>query len=125
MSKRANRESITQAAGQVFEGLQAWCEAHPGYTLMELEEQAMRLRQRLMGEMMSKLVAEREAVQPAEGVKCPKCGEPMQDKGRRRRTVRGPEGPVELERAYYYCPACKAGLFPPGSGTEADEASLD
>ncbi len=125
MSKRADKESITQAAGQVFEELQAWCEAHPGYTLMELEEQAMRLRQRLMGEMMSKLVAERESVQPAEGVKCPKCGGPMQDKGRRKRTVRGPEGPVELDRAYYYCPACQQGLFPPGPRASADEASLD
>ncbi len=125
MSKRADKESITQAAGQVFEELQAWCEAHPGYTLMELEEQAMRLRQRLMGEMMSKLVAERHAVQPAEGLKCPKCGAPMEDKGRRKRTVRGPEGPVELDRAYYYCPVCKQGVFPPGSGTEADQASLD
>jgi uncharacterized protein with PIN domain len=85
----------------------------------------MRLRQRLMGEMMSKLVAEREAVQPAEGMKCPKCGAPMQDKGRRKRTVRGPEGPVELDRAYYYCPACKQGVFPPGSGASTDEASLD
>ena len=125
VSKRADRDEVTQAAGQVFEELQAWCEAHPGYTLMELEEQAMRLRQRLMGEMMSKLVAEREAVQPAEGVRCPKCEGPMQDKGRRKRTVRGPEGPVELDRAYYYCPACKGGLFPPGSGASADESSLD
>ncbi len=125
MSKQADRDSITQAAGQVFEELQAWCETHPGYTLMELEEQAMRLRQHLVGEMMSKLVAKREAVQPAEGMKCQTCGGPMQDKGRRKRTVRGPEGPVELDRAYYYCPACKQGLFPPGPGAEADETPLD
>ena len=89
------------------------------------EEQAAKLRSRLMGEMMSRLVGQREAIEPAEGVKCPKCGTPMENKGLRKRTVRGPEGPIELERAYYYCPACKAGFFPPRSGAAADQASLD
>jgi hypothetical protein len=125
MSKQADRDEVTRAAGQVFEELEAWCEAHPGYTLLDLEEQAAQLRSRLMGEMMSRLVDKRSAVQPAEGVSCPKCGTPMTDKGRHKRTVRGPEGSVELDRAYYYCPACKAGLFPPRSGAATDEASLD
>jgi DNA-directed RNA polymerase subunit RPC12/RpoP len=125
VSKRADRDDIAQAADQVFEELQAWCEAHPGYTLLELEEQVMVQRQRLMGEMMSKLVAERGAVQPTEGIKCPKCGEPLRDKGRRKRVVRGPEGSVELDRAYYHCPSCKEGFFPSGSGASTDQAPLD
>lgn len=125
MSRQADRDEVTRAAGQAYEELEAWCAAHPGYTLLELEEQAAKLRQRLMGEMMSRLVGQREAVAPAEGVKCPKCGEPMLNKGKRKRAVRGPEGPIELERAYYYCPACKVGLFPPRSGTAADQTPLD
>jgi hypothetical protein len=125
MSRQADRDEVTKAAGQVYEELEAWCEAHPGYTLLELEEQTARLRQRLMGEMMSRLVGQREAVEPAEGVKCPQCGQSMENKGLRKRTVRGPEGPIELERAYYYCPACKVGLFPPRSGASTDQASLD
>lgn len=125
MSKQADHDEVTRAAGQVYEELEAWCAAHPGYTLLDLEEEAAKLRQRLMGEMMSRLLEQREAVQPVEGVKCPQCSEPMENKGKRKRTVRGPEGPIELERAYYYCPACKVGLFPPGSGASADQASLD
>lgn len=125
MSRQADRDEVTRAAGQVYEELEAWCAAHPGYTLLELEEETARLRQRLMGEMMSRLVGQRAAVQPSEGVRCPKCSEPMQNKGKRKRIVRGPEGSIELERAYYYCPACKVGIFPPRSGASADEASLD
>jgi Zn finger protein HypA/HybF involved in hydrogenase expression len=125
MGKQADRDEVTKAAGQVYEELEAWCATHPGYTLLELEEQAAKLRQRLIGEMMSRLVSQRESIAPAEGVKCPKCGEPMQNKGKRKRTVRGPEGPIELERAYYYCPACKEGFFPPRSRTATDEAALD
>jgi hypothetical protein len=125
MSRQADRDEVTKAAGQVYEELEAWCAAHPGYTLLDLEEQTAKLRQRLMGEMMSRLVSQREAAQPAEGLRCPKCGEDMENKGKRKRTVRGPEGPIELERAYYYCSACKQGFFPPRSGASADEASLD
>lgn len=125
MSRQADRDEVTRAAGQVYEELEAWCAAHPGYTLLELEEETAKLRQRLMGEMMSRLVGQRAAIEPAEGVRCPQCSEPMANKGKRKRTVRGPEGPIELERAYYYCSACKVGLFPPRSGTAADEASLD
>lgn len=125
MSRQADRDEVTRAAGQVYEELEAWCAAHPGYTLLELEEETARLRQRLMGEMMSRLVGQRAAVQPSEAVRCPRCSEPMQNKGKRKRIVRGPEGSIELERAYYYCPACKVGVFPPRSGASADEASLD
>ena len=85
----------------------------------------MVLRQRLVGGMMTKLVAQKEAVHPVEGARCPTCKQTMEDRGRRTRTVRGPEGPVELERSYYYCPSCKEGIFPPGQGTEADSSSLD
>lgn len=125
MSKGADRDEVTQAAGRVYEELEAWAAAHPGYTLMELEEQAMGLRQCLMGEMMCRLVGQREAVQPAEGVKCPKCGEPLENKGRRKRVVQGPEGSVELDRAYFYCPSCKEGFFPSGSRASTDTTSLD
>jgi Zn finger protein HypA/HybF involved in hydrogenase expression len=125
MSKQEGRDAVAQSAGQVYEELQVWCEAHPRYTLMELEQQVVHLRQRLIGDMLSKIVAEREAVQPAEGVKCPKCQGVMQDKGRRKRTVQGPEGSVELDRAYYYCPSCEEGFSPSGPRVATDEAPLD
>jgi hypothetical protein len=112
MSRQADRDEVTKAAGQVYEELEAWCADHPGYTLLELEEETARLRQRLMGEMMSRLVSQREAAQPAEGMKCPRCGGQMQNKGKRKRTVRGSEGPIGLERAYYYCPLSRR-TFPP------------
>lgn len=126
MSEREDRDAFAQAAEQAFGELQAWCEAHPGYTLMELEEQALVIRQRLMGQVMSSLVARCEAAQPvAEGVSCPKCGARMEDKGQRSRTVQGPEGPVELKRTYYYCPSCKEGFFPSGPRAKADPSPLD
>jgi hypothetical protein len=125
VSKQADQAGIAQMAEQAFVQLQAWCQAHPEFTLMDLEEQALLVRQRLMGEMMSKLVAAQEAVHPVGGVKCPKCQGAMEDKGRRQRTVRGPEGAVEVDRAYYYCPSCQEGFFPSGPAVGADSSPLD
>ncbi len=125
MNRERSAEAVGLAAEEMFEELQAWCDAHPKYTLMELEEQARVLRQRLVGRMMSSLVAQREGRGPAEGVICGKCGRRMEDKGQHLRTVAGPEGPVELRRTYYYCPSCKEGLFPPGPRTEVDQAAMD
>jgi len=46
---------------------------------------------------------------------CPECGERMAPRGTRERqvTVQG-DHTVTLERSYWVCPACGAGLFPPG-----------
>ena len=114
MSK-LGRDAVIQGAEEAFDELQAWCEAHPRYTLLELEGQARVIRQRFMGQMMSSLVAQREPGQSAGGVTCPKCGGAMEDKGLQSRTVQGPEGPVEIRRRYYYSPSCKEGFFPSGS----------
>ncbi len=125
MSGEQFADAVGAAAEGMFAELQAWCEAHPKYTLMELEEQARVLRQRLVGQMISSLVAQRDGRMPAEGVICEKCGRRMEDKGQHSRTVAGPEGPVELHRTYYYCPSCKEGLFPPGPRTEVDQTTMD
>lgn len=119
-SKEQGRDSFAKAAEAAFDELQAWCEAHPKYTLLELEEQTRAVRQRLMGSAMSSLVAERGTGRPAEGIFCPKCGGKMEDKGQQSRTVEGPEGPITLSRAYQYCASCKEGFSPSGSRVAAD-----
>jgi predicted RNA-binding Zn-ribbon protein involved in translation (DUF1610 family) len=51
---------------------------------------------------------------------CPECGEKVKYKGQKGRDLATETGEVRLERAYYYCPNCRKGFFPPGStvGTE-------
>lgn len=45
---------------------------------------------------------------------CPDCGRVMRAKGRKRRQVVTSSGQGQIERDYYYCPACRRGHFPPG-----------
>ncbi|MCL4369907.1 MAG: hypothetical protein M1380_03235, partial [Chloroflexi bacterium] len=112
-----------RASEAAIDELQAWCEAHPRYRLLEFEEEVRAVRQRLMGQVMSSLLAGRETESSAGEVLCDKCGGRMQDKGEVSRAVEGPEGEVRLRRRYYYCPSCKEGFFPPGPGVGVDQAA--
>lgn len=40
------------------------------------------------------------------------CGQPARYAGRRPKTFQTTLGDMTLERAYYYCPACRAGFYP-------------
>jgi tRNA(Ile2) C34 agmatinyltransferase TiaS len=48
------------------------------------------------------------------GPVCEECGQEMRYKGDKTRYVVTRNGEQQLERGYYYCPACARGLFPPG-----------
>ena len=56
---------------------------------------------------------------------CPECGERAQNKGKKKREIQHREGAVEVNRAYYYCPSCKQGFFPPGPETGAGETGVE
>jgi ribosomal protein S27AE len=46
---------------------------------------------------------------------CPECGGVMRAHGKKPRTLRTKQGgALDLERTYWWCPRCRAGLFPPG-----------
>lgn len=52
------------------------------------------------------------------------CGEVARYKGRRRKTFLTALGPMELERAYYHCPACRRGSFPRDESLQLAHAAL-
>ena len=85
-----------------------------GPTLVEMEEAVLTLRQRLAQRMLELIVGEQEMARPVPGPKCERCGEEMQYKGMKGMQVESRLGPLDIERAYYYCHRCKAGFFPPG-----------
>lgn len=92
--------------------LAAWHETHPDATLAEIEmrveERLHRLRTALIQECTG---TTREEAHPI----CAQCGVTMVPRSRSTRLVVFPgEAAVPLERTYVVCPACGAGLFPPG-----------
>ena|SRR5947209_18444696 len=97
---------------QTRDALASWHARHPRATLAEIEaaveEQVNRLRADLIEERIDVTFCEEQP-------HCTQCGATMKPHSHNRRTVvlRGDQS-LPIERSYVVCPACGAGLFPPG-----------
>jgi hypothetical protein len=100
-------------AARVRADLRAWRAAHPRATLAQIEQEV----DRRMAAARAGLVEALALAGPAEASPppCPECGGPMAWDGERvRRLTTAHDQAVALTRRYARCPACGAGLFPPG-----------
>lgn len=109
--------ALTQS---VEDELAAWRTAHPLATLTEIElaveAATARLRRQLMADLAQGVAETTAAVAAAGPPACPQCGGVLRRRGTRPRTVvvAHQAQPLRLEREYWWCPACKAGVSPPG-----------
>jgi RNase P subunit RPR2 len=106
---------LVRGSDEIISGLRDWRSVHPQATFAELEtvvnERLDGLRARLLHDLAMASTAAGEVDRPI----CPDCGTPLRPRGTRRRTITVPgDQPVTLTRRYWICPACGAGLFPPG-----------
>jgi hypothetical protein len=86
------------------------------------------LRQQLTGGLTETIVAHAHAGErQRQQASCPQCARVLQVHEHVRRTVETMVGPVELERPYCYCRACRAGLYPldDARGVVAGRTQLD
>jgi hypothetical protein len=83
-------------------------------TLTEIEQMALQAGASFCEKVAAALVEASEDAQQIPAPGCPDCGEAMSYKGQKKKRIVTEAGEVEVERAYYYCKACKRGLFPPG-----------
>ena len=120
MPERELEGRWAQVVAEVTSGFADWRAAHPRATLRELEaaldERWARARARLLEDAaLASRAADLTSQPVTERPRCPDCGGTLQARGQRRRrvTVTGDQT-VELRRSYAVCPACGAGLFPPG-----------
>ncbi len=81
--------------------------------ITEIEEMTLKARAE-MGRLMTQALVEIQDEVPVPGPQCPTCQQEMHYKGRKKKGLETRSGSVEIERAYYYCPPCKQGHFPPG-----------
>jgi uncharacterized protein with PIN domain len=104
----------------VITGMAEWRAQHPRATLKEIEaaldERLAHVRARMLQDTALASAATDVSQLPAdERPRCPECGHTLEARGQEERTVRTTyDRPVTLRRSYAHCPACGAGLFPPG-----------
>jgi hypothetical protein len=108
-------ELMTEAE-ELIDELVAWTADTPAPNLTQIEDIVLKLRQRLSERMALAVIESQAAVRPVPGPSCPTCGRETRSdyKDRKANTVESRVGQLPLARGYYYCEACKSGLFPPG-----------
>ena len=100
---------------EIREQLRQWRREHPHATFDEIDAEVERRYAVIEAEVVAELSAAGGVGPAPEVVRCPQCHTPMQRRGRRTRRVVTRRGiPAPLTRDAYVCPACGAGLFPPG-----------
>ena len=82
-------------------------------TLSEIEELVGEAGEQVKAGMTRVLAKESEDRQDV-NLKCEECGRRMEYKGQKSKRVVTETGEVTVKRAYYYCPHCRVGIFPPG-----------
>ena len=90
--------------------------------LGDIERMVREAGQQVMERFTHEMVT--EEAQGKESSICPECGQKMRFKGRKARDLVTETGEVRMERAYYYCPRCQKGIFPPRPTLEADADDL-
>jgi hypothetical protein len=115
MSRREKeKEKLQQAMGEMYDKMWQWREEHPEASFDEIVAQVTPQRRAVIAQMLRFLACQHGSGQVPEGQVCPRCGAMMEYKGEPKRAVEHYlEGETELNRAYYYCPQCESGLFPP------------
>lgn len=108
------KAELQRQYAEEIERILTWNEEAKKPTLSQIEEQVLKARKRVSEEMLEQILRGQESQSPVEVEKCPKCGKPMEDKGKEPKLVETRAGSVLMERTRYYCPECKIGVFPPG-----------
>jgi hypothetical protein len=106
-----------ETATEMGQRLREWRQAHPQATCDEIEDEVQRQWAPVQAQMGAELAQHGAGGTLPKDARpqCPDCQRPMQARGRRRRRVATRQGEaITLERTYYVCPLCGAGVFPPG-----------
>jgi hypothetical protein len=116
------QEELEQKSKGIITKLLDWNDAHAAPDLSQIEEIILKLREEMGLEFARSLLKNQEQAAPIVE-KCKTCGKEMRNKGQKQKTVVSQLGELELERGYYYCGECGAGIFPPGSATQGKRRS--
>ena len=110
---------LAEESAAIISELQDWRSAHPTATFAEMEvavdQRLDQLRARLLGDLALARAADGGERATAERPVCPTCGTGLVRRGRQTRHLTVPgDQTVTLDRHDWGCPACGAGLSPPG-----------
>jgi hypothetical protein len=111
------KQELTTKSENVIEKLLDWNDANKAPDLGQLEAIILKLREEIGLEFAASILISQEKTTPVME-KCKTCGRELRNKGQKKKVVESQIGEISMERGYYYCGECGAGIFPPGSTTK-------
>ena len=118
-------EMFSEAAQTVWAELNSWYRAHPEATFDEMEGYLGEQGRGLLGKALALILRQGDLGAAPQGCRCEQCGREMIFKGYPAKAVCGLRVDAEIPRAYYVCPRCEAGIFPPGPPSAAEAGRLE
>ena len=115
------REEFLRQAEELWDSFNAWHKEHPEATFDEMEEELGQQRRGFLGDFLALNLRQGDLGATPEAPSCTQCGKPMIFKGYPEKKIQGLEVEATIPRAYYVCPTCEEGLFPPGPAASAEE----
>ena len=115
------REEFLKRAEDLWDSFNAWYKEHPEATFDEMEEELGRQRRGILGGFLELNLRQGDLGATPEAPACEQCRQPMVFKGYSEKKIQGLEAEAKIPRAYYVCPTCEVGLFPPGPAASAEE----
>ena len=108
----ALRRQLHTRFDQWLDALEAQLQ-EPAPSLAQVTETVWNLRQALTGGLTETIVEHaHQGEHTRQQSRCPQCDRCLTARDPVRRTVETLVGLVQLERPYFYCPACRVGLYP-------------
>lgn len=123
--RESAREELRAYCEQWIDEVLAWGEDRPEATLSEIEDHVRLKRRELMSHVLREVLTLHGTGYEVSGIKCSECGQAMVYKGQPGVTLETREAPSRIHRAYYYCPACETGFFPPGPTSESETGGVE
>ena len=115
------REEFLRQAEEYWDSFNAWHKEHPEATFDEMEEELGQQRRGFLGDFLALSLRQGDLGATPEAPSCKQCGKPMTFKGYPEKKIQGLEAEATIPRAYYVCPTCGEGLFPPGPAASVEE----
>jgi hypothetical protein len=118
-------EAFSEAARTLWVKFNGWYQAHPEATFDDMDSYLGEEGRELLGRALQLLLRQGDLGATPQGCRCERCGGEMVFKGYPEKVVQGLRVDAEIPRAYYTCPRCEAGVFPPGPTSAAESGEVE